>query len=375
MHSLSPIHAALFALAQGSGVPSPLQSIDRAALAPVVEPVLAEANIPGVVVAIVRGKELLLLEAFGLREIAKKSPMRVEDLFQIGSVTKTFTAALLTQAAAKGELSLDDPLAQWLDDTHELPEWAHDVTLQQIATHTAGIPRDAPNRRNVPDSPSVAEPYSLEELYAALPSTRPIAAPGARWSYSNLGFGLLGHVLERATGKRYEELLRERVFAPLGMSDSGIQPTAEQEARLAPGYWFGDPEPVARPRWRFGEVCAFGGIFSSARDLSRYVTALLASGDAGPFTDATRSLLFTPQVDAQAGQKMGLAWFVDRPGKPDETIEHGGEVDSYSSDIVLRRDAHVGVIVLANRGGDSATRVCRAIQERVLPRLTAPASR
>jgi len=354
-------------LALSSAAP---QTLDRAAIAPIVEPLLAEAHVPGVVVALVRGSDLVLLEPFGLREVASKSPMRAEDLFQIGSCTKTFTAALLTQAAAKGELGLDDALAQWLDGSRELPEWCHDVTLRQIATHTSGLPRDAPNRRNVPDSPSVAEPYSIEELYAGLPATRPIAAPGARWSYSNLGFGLLGHVLERATGKRYEELLRERVLAPLGMTDSGIQPSADQEARLAPGYWSGDHELVPRPRWRFGEVCAAGGLFSSARDLARYVSALLAQGDAGPFSDATRAVLFTPVADIQPGRRMAVGWFVDRPSEGPEVVGHGGEVDSYSSALALRLDAHLGLIVLANRGGDSAERVSQAILSQALPRLT-----
>jgi len=348
------------------------QGLDRSALAPIVEPVLAEAGIPGVVVALVRGAELVLLEPFGLREVASKWPMRADDLFQIGSCTKTFTAALLTQAAEKGELGLDDALAQWLDGSRELPEWCHDVTLRQIATHTAGLPRDASNRRNVPDSPSVAEPYSLEELHAGLSATRPIGAPGARWSYSNLGYGLLGHVLERASGKRYEELLRERVLAPLGMTESGIQPSAEQEARLAPGYWHGDPELVPRPRWRFGEVCAAGGIFSSARDLACYLSALLAQGEAGPFTDATRAVLFAPVADIAPGRRMAVGWFVDRHPSAGELVGHGGEVDSFSAALALDLDAHLGLIVLANRGGDSAERVSQAILAQALPKLLAP---
>jgi CubicO group peptidase (beta-lactamase class C family) len=208
-----------------------------------------------------------------------------------------------------------------------------------------------------------------------MPATRLAGKPGERWSYSNLGFGLLGHVLERATGKPYEELLHARVLAPLGMVESGIQPSAAQEARLAPGYWHGDPENVPRPRWRFGEVCAAGGIFSSARDLARYVSALLAQGEAGPFTDATRKELFTPVVDIGGGRRMGLAWFVDRAPNVGQVIGHGGEVDSYSSALSLSLDAHLGLIVLANRGGDSAERVSQALLAQVWPKLRAPASK
>ncbi|MEQ1894054.1 MAG: serine hydrolase domain-containing protein [Planctomycetota bacterium] len=348
------------------------QAIDRATIAPTVEAVLAEDSIPGVVVAIVQGPELVLLEAFGLRELETKTPMRKDDLFQIGSCTKTFTAALLVQAAAKGELELDDPLGQWLDGEHALPDWVHDVTLRQLATHTSGLPGNPVNRRNRAEGPGIMEPYSTEELYAGLADTRTNGTPGGRWSYSNLGYGLLGHVLERATEQSYEKLLRSRVLVPLGMNDSGIQPSAEQEARFAPGYWPNDSERVARPRWRFGAVCGFGGLFSSGRDMARYASALLANEDAGPFTAGTREVLFTPVIDIQPARKMAFGFFVDRIDGV-EFVGHGGEVDSYSSSLTVQRSANLAVVVLANRGADSAERVSHALQVLDLEkRLTSP---
>src|SRR5262245_49184609 len=207
------------------------QTLDRGTLGPIVEAALAEGETPGTVVALVRGPDVILLEPFGLRDVASKTPLRADDLFQIGSCTKTFTAALVTQAAAKGELGLDDPLGQWLDGKRALPGWVQEITLCQLLTHTAGVPRNAPNRRDVPGAPSVAEPFSIEELYAGLAAAQMVGAPGERWSYSNFGYGLLGVALENATGKRYEALLRERILEPLGMQDSGITPSAEQEAR------------------------------------------------------------------------------------------------------------------------------------------------
>ncbi len=215
---------------------APSQSLDRATIAPAVEAALAENHIPGVVVAIVRDQELVLLEPFGLREVETITAMRADDLFQIGSCTKTFTAALLVQAAEKGELGLDDPLGAWLDGT----------------------------------------------------------------------------------------------------------------------------------RWVFGEICGFGGIFSSARDLARYLSALLAQKDAGPFTAQTRALLSTPVADAGPGQRMALGWFVQREAGGPEFLLHGGEVDSYSAMLMLQREARLGVVVLANRGADSAERVGRALLPKAL---------
>ncbi|NOT32212.1 MAG: beta-lactamase family protein [Planctomycetes bacterium] len=178
----------------------------------------------------------------------------------------------------------------------------------------------------------------------------------------------------RSPGTRYEELLRARVLAPLGMDESGIQPSTEREARLAPGYWPNDPEPRARPRWRFGEVCGFGGMFSSTRDMARYASALLAASDAGPFTAVTRAVLFTPEADIGPGQRKAMGWFVSRTADGGELVGHGGEVDSYSSALALDRAHRLGLVVLANRGADSAERVSRAILALDLAqRLAAPA--
>jgi CubicO group peptidase (beta-lactamase class C family) len=353
---------------------SPSPAVDRRAVEAAVAPVLEQKRIPGAVIALTRGDDIVLEEAFGLRDVAAKSPMRTDDLFQIGSVTKTFTATLLALCAADGDLDLDDAVAQYLPPEREFPAWTKQVTLRQLATHTSGVPRNPVNRRDVPGAPSVMMPYLIDELYVGLAKTELAAEPGSVWSYSNLGFGVLGHVLERATGMRYEQLVRKRILDPLQMTSSAVFPSEAQQKRLASGYWTEDRELVARPRWQFGEIVGFGGIFSSAHDLARYVCAQTATGESAPFPRSVLQVLHTPTVKASAGGDlmMALGWFVERKTRIGEMVVHGGELDSYSAMIGFAPSVRIGLVVLANKGGDSAESLFRVLVEKVLPALVEP---
>lgn len=346
-------------------------ALDRALLEAALRPVLAREGIPGVAVAIVRGDQIVVDEAFGVRDLGAGAALRPTDLFQIGSVTKAFTATLLVLLAEDGALALDDTVAAHLPDDLALPAWTAEVTLRQLATHTSGLPREPVNRRDVPDSPSVMEPYSVAELYAGLAETRLEAEPGARFAYSNLGYAVLGHVLERAAGKPFEQVLRERLLAPLELEDCGIAVLPAAAPRFATGYWPEDDPPVARPRWQFGEVAAFAGMHATARDVARFLGAQY--GGAVLSQDARRLLQeAVVEADAQGARKMALGWFVDELPGAGAVLGHGGEVDSFSAAVAFLPRAQVGIAVLANRGGDGAEHLLRAALEAALPALLAP---
>ena len=143
---------AVVALLQG---PS---AINRALVEDAVQSQLKTQKLPGAVVAVAVEDSVVLVEGFGIRDLATGTPMRADDMFLIGSMTKLFTATLLAQLEEQGKLSLDDPVARYLDRTRPLPEWSRQVTVRQLANHTSGLPRDPVNRRNLPDSPGVMLP-------------------------------------------------------------------------------------------------------------------------------------------------------------------------------------------------------------------------
>ena len=347
--------------------------LDRDALRGAVEPVMEQKRIPGAVIGVVVGDELVLREAFGYRDLASMAPMEPETLFQIGSVTKSLTATLVGILAAEGALRWDERIGTIWTGEHALPVALRPLTLRQLAAHVAGLPREPVNRRNLPESPSVMLPYSRAELHAGLAETELEGAPGAAWAYSNLGYAILGRTLELATGRSYEELLRTRLLEPLGMTDSGVSATPEVVERFAACYWPEDDEPIARDPWEMGEVCAFAGAYSSVDDLARFVAAQYDDGAEAVIGPEARRELHAPLIEIPelGGRRMAPGWFVDELPGAGRLLGHGGEVDGHSACIAFLPEARAGLIVLANQGDDSAESLILPLLGQVLPALLA----
>jgi D-alanyl-D-alanine-carboxypeptidase/D-alanyl-D-alanine-endopeptidase len=248
-------------------------------------------NIPGAAVGIVRDGKLMYDKGHGARSVARQDPSAVNTLFQIGSVTKVFTTTLMLQLRDEHRITLDDPVGQYLPEHVATPWWREGEkglmpTLHHLATHRAGLSRNPPNRRNRPHSPSVMEPYGIADFSQGLAMTTLTFRPGTSVQYSNYGFGVLGHALERATCPPYEELLTERLLKPLQMPDTKISLTAGELERFAAHYWSKAPR-VARQRWIFSKVCAFAGLASTVPGLARFASMHLgakAGQAAGPLS-------------------------------------------------------------------------------------------
>jgi len=361
-----------FALALSTSGPGP-QANATDLLARTVESVMAEKRIPGVVVGILRGDELVERRAFGLAEVDGERSMTPEHLFQVGSVTKPFTATLAASLIDEGLLDPDAPIGPWFPDEVELPNAIGSLTVRQLASHSSGLPREPVNRRNLPDSPSVMLPYSTSDLYAGLAVTQLETRPGATWSYSNLGYAVLGHVVELASKRKYGALLADRILRPLGMDRSGVHPTPSQERAMATHYWPEDGEHVARPRWMMGEIAGFCGVFSDLDDLALFAAAQYDSSADALLTDSAREFLHRAviEVDPAQARSMAAGWFVTSFPGVGEILGHGGEVDGHSSCVAILPGARAGLIVLANTGGDAAEKLCVALMQGVLPQLLA----
>src|SRR5690606_23777699 len=195
-------------------------------------------------------------------------------LFEIGSISKVFTALILADMVAKGELALDTPAETLLPPGHRMPEGARKITLADLALHVSGLPR-LPGNLAMADPADPYARYDEAQLLAFLDDHALSREPGAVWEYSNLGAGLLGYLLGRAAGTDYATLLRERITGPLGMSDTMIELPATAEARLAPSL-----DPYLRPAkpWHLAVLAGAGGIRSSANDMLKFARAALDPG-------------------------------------------------------------------------------------------------
>jgi CubicO group peptidase (beta-lactamase class C family) len=353
--------------------------VDAAVIEKLVQDGMDRSGAPSYVVGIVSRDGLVYAKAFGLADIAQNRAATVDTIYQIGSVTKTFTATLMCILRDEGKLNLHDPAAKYLPGNVSLPtdpRGAPAITFWHLATHTSGLPVHPVNRRDVPDSPSVMLPYSVEELYLGLNRTGLIAPVGTRFQYSNLGMGLLGNLLERAERKPYEQLLQRRLLEPLGMNSTRITLTQDDLNRFATHYWAGDASQQPRERWIFGEVCGFGGITSTVPDLAKYVVMFIRCGEVesvqGPVVrGASLREMCTAQFITSPRWRMaqGLGWQIQHLDDDQELITHGGEVDGNAAHVVFSLQQGVGLIVLCNTGRDAAGLVAEPLMQQIVRNL------
>lgn len=198
-------------------------------------------------------------------------------LFEVGSVTKTFTALLLADCVERGLVSLDTPLRELLPPSASIPaDDQAEITFRQCATHTAGLPRSPLGRIAELTSQDPYREVDASAVLARLASTSLRRRPGTgKPSYSNFGFALLGLALAAVTGSTYERAMRERVLDPLGLDDTTFTPSRDQLARHARGHrWRRRP---ARP-WQLDAMNAAGGLHSTAADLLRFLDQQLRPG-------------------------------------------------------------------------------------------------
>jgi serine-type D-Ala-D-Ala carboxypeptidase/endopeptidase len=263
-----------------------------------------------------------------------------QTIFEIGSVTKVFTALLLADMAERGQVQLSDPAARYL------PGASGPVTLADLATHTSGLPRlprglwwSALTR---PRDPYAGYP-AARLARVARRSLRVSSRPNT-YAYSNYGFGLLGYLLGQAAGSSYQALVTERICGPLGLADTTFDVPAASRDRLAPGQAYGRPAPG----WHMGALAAAGGLHSTAADLAKLLSACLG-GSAGTPLDAAIRATVRPRADIPSGQ-IGLAWHLTFRGDR-EVIWHNGMTGGYSAMIAFDPVRGIGVAALANAAG------------------------
>jgi len=284
--------------------------------------------------------------SYGTIGLSDKRPVNGDTVFDVGSITKVFTALLLADMAQHGEVSVDDPAAKYLDAKKvKMPERAgKEITLADLATHTSGLPLRPANLVSK-DPNDKYRGYTVELMYECLSSfvlTRDI---GTKYEYSNLGYGLLGHVLEKRTSATYSELVESRITRPLGMKDTRIGLNSAMKSRMAVGY-NNELAPIPN-EWHFGALQSAGAFSSTANDLLKFLGALLGFKQS-PLVPAMKSMLNVRRPGGmQPSTQIALAWNVYVDGEQ-EVVWKNGSVGGYRSFIGFDPKARVGVAALAN---------------------------
>jgi D-alanyl-D-alanine-carboxypeptidase/D-alanyl-D-alanine-endopeptidase len=301
----------------------------------------------GIVVGVIDAKGRRVI-AYGGLEKGDRRPLDGNTVFEIGSITKVFTALLLADMAQHGEVKLDDPISKYLPPFAKIPERSgHQITLVDLATHTSGLPRMPANFR--PKDP--ANPYADftdEQLYSFLSSYELIRDIGVKFEYSNLGFGLLGQGLAWRAGTDYETLVKSRVCEPLDMPSTQITMSPDMERRFAAGH---SADLVTVSRWDIPTLAGAGALRSSANDLLKFLAASMGYTKTA-LAPAMKAMLAVRRPTGQPFIDTGLGWTVDRRGGGEIIWKNGG-TGGYRTFIGYAPRSGVGIVALSNAETES----------------------
>ena len=264
-------------------------------------------------------------------------------VFEIGSITKVFTTTLLSEMAERGEVRFDDPVAKHLPASVSVPQRSgRQITLVDLATHTSGLPRLMTNMKPADPRNPYAD-YSVDQLYAFLSGHQLTRDIGAQYEYSNVGMGLLGHVLALRAGRSYEELVTDRILRPLAMKDTAITLTSKLKERLAFGFGL---TGMRASNWDIPTLAGAGALRSTVHDMLLFARANLTSrGD-----DVSRAMQRTHEVrhpTGRPGLSIALGWHV-RQADGAEVHWHNGGTGGYRSWMGFDLKRKVAAVVLTN---------------------------
>ena len=271
------------------------------------------------------------------------------SIFEIGSITKVFTATLLADMASERLVGLDDPVQQWLPAGVEMPVRGRPITLADLATHRSGLPR-LPSGLLLPAlARSRRDPYARVDaawLEAAIPRSRPKRAPGEKFAYSNYGVGLLGYLLARGAGSSYERLVRARICEPLGLRDTWVQTPVADRGRVATPH---DRRGRETGDWHLAALAGAGGLRSTAADLLAFLAHHARGEGATRETQRVRA-------DLSGRLKIGLGWWIVPAGTripvrrlPADVLFHEGGVGGVRTFAAVEPATGASAVVFANQ--------------------------
>jgi len=298
---------------------------------------LYKAGEPGATALVAKGGKTVYRKAFGMADMENKVPMRPEHVFEIGSITKQFTAVSILMLMEQGKLKLDDPLTKFIPDYPR----GQSITIHHLLTHTSGI-------KNYTDMASWTKrwredltPLEMIDIFKNEPLDFP---PGDRWNYSNSAYFLLGYIIEKASGISYPEYLQKNIFTPLGMKNTYYGSQSKIIINRAQGYQKSG-EFVRAEYLSMTQPYAAGAIMSNVDDL---LTWQLAINGNKLVKKETIQLAFTPvKLNDGKVQEYGYGWGIGSINGS-RTIEHTGGIFGFATDEIYLPDEDIYVVVLSN---------------------------
>jgi len=328
------------------------QDFPRGLLDREIEKALADFQVPGLAIGIVKEGRTVLLKGYGVKTAGGREPVDGNTVFGLGSASKTFNAGLAAMLVQEGRLDWDDKIAKHLPDFKLYDPWVtKEASLRDLLSHRVGI--------GDLGLLFLGTTKSRDEITAKTRFLQPQIGFRTGWAYNNIMFIAAGQLMARITGKSWDDALREKIFAPLGMTASGsrFRDVAVLPNRVTP-HWIEDGKPVPIAWSDMDSTGPAGSVYSSAADLVKWMRLHLGGGELDGvklWSPEIQKTMFSPHsllVDIPLGWQASLSayalgWFVtDYRGRA--VVWHGGNCDGMSSVIGLRPEDKLGVVILQN---------------------------
>ncbi len=342
-----------------------------ASVYPVLEQFIAremeDKELPAVSIALVDDQQVVWAKGFGQANTKDKTPATAETIYRVGSVSKLFTDIAVMQMVEQGKFDLDAPVTKYLPEFQPKNSFGKAITLRQLMSHRSGLVRETP----VGSYFDPTEP-SLANTIASLNQTELVYEPETHTKYSNAAIATVGYALERAQGEPFAKYLKRAVLDPLGLKESGFEPTPEINRRLAKAFmWTIDGRVFDAPTFQLG-ISPAGSMYTTVNDLGRFMSALFAGGKGANgqiLKPATVEQMWTPQF-AKPGEKRGYG-IGFRLGELEghRQVGHGGAIYGFATTLSALPDDKLGVVVVTTK--DSANTVTNRIAEAALKAMLA----
>jgi beta-lactamase class C len=326
----------------------------------IIEKLMRNTGTPGAAVAIVKDSSIIFIKGFGLKRLGSNDSVDVNTVFRIGSVSKCFASVLTGIMVHEGALFWNDPVIQYVPDfALKSEENTELLNIRHVLSHTTGLPYHTFTN-------AVEEGTDFQTMLYELRGVNLIGKPGKVYSYQNVAYSIIGEVLQNATGKSYNDLVKDKIFTPLGMQNASI---TYKEIMQNPDVAF--PHLVRRRKWktipitkRYYNVAPAGGINASITDMAYWLKALLGNRP-DVISEQTLKEIFTPVVNARSKNRSyrsvaklehtsyALGWRVLNYAS-DTIVYHGGYVNGYRSEVAINRRDKIAICILANAPGNVA---------------------
>ncbi|MEO8449477.1 MAG: serine hydrolase [Gemmatimonadota bacterium] len=329
-----------------------------------IDSVLAAWKVPGVAIAVVKNGQVVLLKGYGYKDVATKTPVTPQTKFAIGSVTKSFTVTGLAAQVKQGKLEWDKPVREYLPDFRMYDQMATDrMTTRDLVTHRSGLPRH--------DLMWGPGGFSREDIFNRLRYLEPTHDFRSYWQYQNLMFMTAGYLSGKLNGTSWEQVVRDLVFKPLGMSTADVSVSElEKSSDHAYGYALtgqtATDSVVKVPYRNLDPIGPAGSINASAEDMAKYLTMHMQGGKFnGQEVIAAKDAreMQSPQMTMPKGpppatgewgelsdESYGMGLFINNY-RGHKLVHHGGNIDGFSAELNFLPNDSIGVVVLTNMNG------------------------